>query len=101
VPAHEVDLAADPTSQLREAIKSAHPEGVFLGAVLCAWEGEVEGAMRALLEGTKSSDPQVRNACFTMLKLLTGKSFGRDRKKWIRFFLANEKLMVAGPLTEW
>ena len=101
VPPKEVDLAADPLAQLRGGITSGRPERVFLGAVLCVWEGEFESAVRALLEGTASSSGPVRDSCYTTLRLITGRNFGMDRKRWIRFFLSHEKLPVGGPLAEW
>jgi len=101
VPGGRSKVAADPVAGLREAIKAGRIEEIYLAAALCGWEGKFEESVEILLKGTKKSALRVADACYNLLRLLTGRNFGKDRRKWIVYYLSHERLPIAGPFSEW
>jgi hypothetical protein len=89
----------DPIAYAADAVARGDVEGLFLGTILTAWDGEYEAAVALLLRGTASSSPAVVETSYLLLRLVTGESFGADRDRWIRYYLSHERLPIRGFLS--
>jgi hypothetical protein len=101
VPEGRAPAVQDPVKALEGAIASDDAEGLVLSTALAAWDGEFERALELLLKGTAAESREIVETSFVLARLLTGENFGRDRRKWIVYFLSHERLPFRGPFSEW
>lgn len=95
VPPGGEDMVAQPLVCMRAALDREDPTALLGGAVVALWEGEADAAVRLLLEGTARGGA-AGDACYYLLALLTGENHGRDRRKWILYYLGRREVSGGG-----